>query len=235
FEARDRIAPDGEAPWPKGGIMPRELTHDLYRHFGALVPLEDIRDDRAAVLERCLEVIASSLIQQRERLHDLTFDLLSRLVIEMCPEDVHPDEWELPGLEAAIKERFYVEVDLSRVVDDVDKLIDICWKDVEASLKSREDEYGLYRFSFFVRQIYLKEIDECWIAHLKNIEHLRTGIGLVGYATRDPKNEYKIRGYNLFSEMWDSLEYAVLDQSLQMRLTAEQKRMADEGAEHETT
>ena len=73
-----------------------------------------------------------------------------------------------------------------------------------------------------------------WIAHLKNIEHLRTGIGLVGYATRNPKNEYKIRGFNLFREMWEGIEQTVLDKVINMRLTEEQRRQAEEGAEYET-
>ena len=65
-------------------------------------------------------------------------------------------------------------------------------------------------------------------------EHLRTGIGLVGYATRNPKNEYKLRGFNLFKEMWEGIENTVLRQILSMRLTAEQKQQAEEGAEYET-
>jgi preprotein translocase subunit SecA len=237
IESRDRVPPEGEiAPWPAGGIGARKLTHEVYRHFGAMAPLEDVAEDRAQVIERILDTVSNSLIQQRERIHDLAFDLLSRLVVEMCPEDVHPDEWELEELEKAIKERFYCTVDLSKVVDDVDRLIDQCWEAVEASLVQKEtDAGGLYNFLFYVRMNYLKEIDERWVAHLKNIEHLRTGIGLVGYATRDPKNEYKLRGYNLFKDMWDNLEYAVLDKTLQMQLSEEDKRRAAEGAEHETT
>jgi preprotein translocase subunit SecA len=87
------------------------------------------------------------------------------------------------------------------------------WKQVEALLTQREQEFGLYTYLFYVRKFYLEEIDEQWIAHLKNIEHLRTGIGLVGYATRNPKNEYKLRGYNLFKEMWEGIENTVLARS----------------------
>jgi preprotein translocase subunit SecA len=224
-------------PFPDEGIDTRELTHDLYRHFGAMVPLVDDVEavKREYVVQRSVDVVAASLIQQRERVHDLAFDLLSRLVISLCPADQPPDDWDLRGLEQLIKERFYIDVDLSKVVDDVDKLIDMCWDGVESSLVAREEQAGLYRYLFYVRQIYLKEIDERWVAHLKHIEHLRAGIGLVGYATRDPKNEYKIQGYNLFKEMWDEIEYAVLDQCLKMELSDEQKRLAEEGAEHETT
>ena len=121
-----------------------------------------------------------------------------------------------------------------KMKEDIDKLVDRVWKQVESLLTTREQELGLYTYLFYVRQFYLEEIDEQWIAHLKNIEHLRTGIGLVGYATRNPKNEYKLRGFNLFRERWEGIENTVLKQILSMRLTAEQKQQAEEGAEYET-
>ncbi len=225
----------GEAPFPEGGIVPHELRHDLYRHYGASVPLENVANDRSAIIEQAIDVIARSLIQQRERIHDLLFAQMESIVLDLCPEDVHPDDWDTQGLEAAILERFGATVDLSSVKDSVDDLIERCWQAVEAVLQTKEEEFGLYTFLFYVRQIYLREIDEQWIAHLKNIEHLRTGIGLVGYATRDPKNEYKIRGYNLFKDMWTSIERTVLDHVLKLQLTEEQLRLAEEGAEYETT
>jgi preprotein translocase subunit SecA len=219
---------------PAVGIRPEKLSHELYRHYGALVHLEDVKDDRAKIVARAVDVVARSLIQQRERVHDLAFKLVEEQVIKLCPEDVHPDEWDLDGLEKAMAERFKVKVDLREIEDNLDKLVDRVWKSVEALMTQREQEFGLYTYLFYVRQFYLEEIDEQWIAHLKNIEHLRTGIGLVGYATRNPKNEYKIRGYNLFKDMWEGIESTVMRQILSMRLTAEQKQQAEEGAEYET-
>jgi preprotein translocase subunit SecA len=105
---------------------------------------------------------------------------------------------------------------------------------VEEGLSAKERAFGLYTYLFYIRQLYLGEIDEQWIAHLKNIEHLRTGIGLVGYATRNPKNEYKLRGFNLFKEMWENIEHTVLGRVLQMRLTEEERQAAEEGADYET-
>src|SRR5690606_26954900 len=156
------------------------------------------------------DVVARSLIQQRERLHDLAYKNMEETVIAFCPENVHPDEWDLQGLEKAVREQYGITIDLREASHNVDKVIDQVWQKIEALLTERERQFGLYIYLFYVRQFYLTEIDEQWIAHLKNIEHLRTGIGLMGYATRDPKNEYKIRGYNLFKEMWETIERTVL-------------------------
>ncbi len=234
IEAEGGEVPD-KRPYPEAGIVPHELTHEIYRHYGSLARLDDIKTDRTAVLERITENVASSLIQQRERLMDLAFKLVDDTVGELCPEDVHPDEWDIEGVEKAMLERFHVTLKIAEVEEDIEKLVDRCWEKVQGSLLGRERDYGLYTFLFYVRQIYLHEIDEQWIDHLKNIEHLRAGIGLIGYASKNPKNEYKIRGYTLFKDMWDSIEDTVLEQIIQMRLTQEQKNKAAEGAEHETS
>ena len=54
------------------------------------------------------------------------------------------------------------------------------------------------------RHFYLEEIDRQWVEHLTNMEHLRDGIGLRGYGQRDPKQEYKKEGYDVFVTMMAS-------------------------------
>jgi preprotein translocase subunit SecA len=220
--------------FPAEGIDARELSHEMYRHFGAVVTLEDVRMDRAAVIQRAADVAARSLIQQRERVHDLAFKIVEDVVQETCPRNVHPDEWDIDALEKTVQDRLRVQVSIRTAPDTQDKLVDLVWEAVVKRLVANERAFGLPTMLFHVRRIYLREIDEQWIAHLKNIEHLRTGIGLMSYATRNPKNEYKIRGYNLFRDMWESIERTVLDQVLRMQLSEDDVRRAEQGAEYET-
>ena len=51
------------------------------------------------------------------------------------------------------------------------------------------------------RHVYLEELDKAWVDHLTEMDHLRDGIGLRGYGQKDPKQEYKKEGYNLFVNM----------------------------------
>jgi len=220
--------------WPADGIKPEGLTHELYRHYGAMVDFFDVATDFDAIVSRAEHEIAWALIQQRERLHDLAYEWVSKSVEETCPADVHPDEWEVEDLERLMLERFHVEYKLREIPENLDELVENTFAAVEDMLEQREKEFGLTVYTFHIRRLWLGEIDEQWIAHLKNIEHLRTGIGLVGYATRDPKNEYKLRGYNLFKEAWEGIEQTVLDKVLTLELTEEEKRQAAEGAEYET-
>jgi preprotein translocase subunit SecA len=66
-------------------------------------------------------------------------------------------------------------------------------------------------------------IEQAWVDHLQNMEHLRDGIGLRGYGQRDPKNEYKKEGFNLFLNMMASISSKVLTRLFETKMvTAEQ-------------
>lgn len=56
------------------------------------------------------------------------------------------------------------------------------------------------------RTLLLQFLDSGWKDHLYAMDHLRSGIGLVGYAQIDPKVQYKREGKVLFEKMWESYE-----------------------------
>ncbi|MEM6689490.1 MAG: SEC-C metal-binding domain-containing protein [Planctomycetota bacterium] len=55
------------------------------------------------------------------------------------------------------------------------------------------------------RQTLLTIVDDAWKNHLLTMDHLRSSVGLKGYAQMDPKVEYKREGMRLFDQMWDSI------------------------------
>jgi preprotein translocase subunit SecA len=61
------------------------------------------------------------------------------------------------------------------------------------------------------RSLLLNQLDNSWKNHLYTMDHLRQGIGLVGYAQIDPKTEYKRQGMKEFDSMWDALQDKVSD------------------------
>src|SRR6185312_1274620 len=74
----------------------------------------------------------------------------------------------------------------------------------EKTLDEKEKETGTELLLRVFRHFYLEEIDRQWVEHLTNMEHLRDGIGLRGYGQRDPKQEYKKEGYDVFINMMAS-------------------------------
>jgi preprotein translocase subunit SecA len=83
------------------------------------------------------------------------------------------------------------------------------------------------------RHFYLEEIDRQWVEHLTSMEHLRDGIGLRGYGQRDPKQEYKKEGYDVFMTMMASTSSSVCSKvfKVQVKRENEIERIEREDAE----
>ena len=59
--------------------------------------------------------------------------------------------------------------------------------------------------------VLLQILDSSWMEHLRTMDHLRSSIGLQGYAQIDPKVEYKREGMRIFGEMWNGIGDRVTD------------------------
>src|SRR5262249_28046947 len=57
----------------------------------------------------------------------------------------------------------------------------------------------------------LQILDSSWMEHLRAMDHLRSSIGLQGYAQIDPKVEYKREGMKIFADMWNGVSDKVTD------------------------
>ena len=57
----------------------------------------------------------------------------------------------------------------------------------------------------------LQILDSSWMEHLRAMDHLRSSVGLQGYAQIDPKVEYKREGMKIFAEMWNGVSDKVTD------------------------
>ena len=84
----------------------------------------------------------------------------------------------------------------------------------EEELTEEEIELGIRKLGLFEEQIrnsYLNSIDQRWRAHLQRMEQMRDSIGLMGYAQKDPKKEYKRQGYDMFMEMMFTIKTNVVE------------------------
>jgi preprotein translocase subunit SecA len=79
------------------------------------------------------------------------------------------------------------------------------------ALAEEHASLGYPRFDDFERDILLRILDAQWKDHLHTMDGLREGIGLRGYASRDPKLEYQREGYALFDEMNERIDLQSLD------------------------
>ncbi|NOZ87682.1 MAG: preprotein translocase subunit SecA [Deltaproteobacteria bacterium] len=159
--------------------------------------------------------------EAHDRILGILEDLVIELVDERCPEHVNPEEWDLAGLKEAVKAQFNVLVDPGPGEDmpfTREAIQDKVFDAVEAKLAERIEKIGLPTFRDLARFLHLQDIDQLWKDHLYAMDHLREGIGLRGYAQKDPKQEYKKEGYNMFVAMMHDIETGLISKLMRVQV-----------------
>lgn len=88
-------------------------------------------------------------------------------------------------------------------------------------------------YDSILRYFLLEELDRCWKEHLLAMDQLRDGIGLRGYGQRDPKQEYKREGFNMFQEMIHQIKECVTRDLTRARLQREEPADATDAPSRE--
>ncbi|HEX7456739.1 MAG TPA: preprotein translocase subunit SecA [Candidatus Nanoarchaeia archaeon] len=92
--------------------------------------------------------------------------------------------------------------------------------------EAREKQYGPDVSRQIEKLVLLNTIDSLWINHLEDIDYLREGVGLRGYAARDPLVEYKGEAYKLFEDLMRSIDYEVVHRIYKIQLAPQQSQPA---------
>ncbi|HYO96696.1 MAG TPA: SEC-C metal-binding domain-containing protein, partial [Polyangiaceae bacterium] len=201
------------------------LQHEVYEAWGVKLDLSG-RKERAPieVYEELSKAVPQSLSEQRERVLDLLDRVVSAMVEESCPDNRPPENWDWKGMYQGFEEHFKVRPDSTvEELGDADLLVKRLYETAEQLYIIKEKELGVETALRVFRHMYVEAMDEAWVDHLSNMEHLRDGIGLRGYGQRDPKNEYKKEAYNLFLTMMAKVSSNVL-----VRLFEAQPRRREE-------
>jgi preprotein translocase subunit SecA len=134
-------------------------------------------------------------------------EVVTRLVEEYTPGEVFED-WDLGGMATQAAQLWPLGADLSQVDatrSDREELARVLTEDVLAAYDRREQELGDELMRYLERQILLQIIDNRWREHLYEMDYLREGIHLRGFAQIDPLVAYKNEGFTMFEELMNSI------------------------------
>jgi preprotein translocase subunit SecA len=210
------------------------LRSDIYQFWGYRFDFkENEGKNPRKIYERLMAEIPQSLTEQRERLLDLMDGIVGAMVEESCPSNVPPEDWDHKGIRDGFIEQFGVKPVNFEGVNDREELAHRLYVQAEAAMETREKEMGTELLLRVFRHFYLEEIDREWVEHLTNMEHLRDGIGLRGYGQRDPKQEYKKEGYDIFITMMAATSSNVATKLFKVKMQKETdiERLEREDAE----
>jgi preprotein translocase subunit SecA len=133
-------------------------------------------------------------------------DATERIVSEYTEGD-YQEDWELDALFTQLEQIYPVsyEVDDVKEGSDRDALIDDLRKDVVDAYNEREEDLGHELMRALERFMLLQIIDERWREHLHDMDYLREGIHLRGFAQIDPLVAYKNEGFEMFTQVMNNI------------------------------
>ena len=183
-----------------------------------------LNDQRKVVFEQRLELMNDEDVA--ETVEDMRHALITETVQKFIPENAYPEQWDMDGLDAALKE--ILALDLP--VKDWAKEEGIAGPEVTERIIRRADElmaaktaqYGPDIMRYVEKSILLQTLDHLWREHIGMLDHLRQVVGLRGYAQRDPLNEYKSEAFNLFSALLNRLREVVTAQLMRVEIVTQQ-------------
>jgi preprotein translocase subunit SecA len=156
-------------------------------------------------------------------LEDYVSSILAGLIDQFCPAKAHPDQWDIQGLKDAIFTRFGVDIFAEGVKAETlnrQELGDAIFDRLKERYGSKEILIGPEAMRYHERMIMLSVLDSQWKDHLRDMDHLKEGIGLRGYGQHDPLVEYKRESFDMFEAMMqrfqeDTVRYLYLMQILE--------------------
>ncbi len=156
-------------------------------------------------------------------IEDYVSGILGGLIEEHCPPKAHAGTWDLKALKEAIFTRFGVDVAAEGIPMETlnrTELGDQIFQKLKDRYDAKESLIGADAMRYHERMIMFSVIDQLWKDHLLNMDHLKEGINLRGYAQHDPLVEYKRESYDMFEAMMqrfqeDAVRYLYLMQIIE--------------------
>jgi preprotein translocase subunit SecA len=137
-------------------------------------------------------------------------DLLGDLTHSFLNLEVEPKLWDIDTYAAEIESIYAVDPAKDAGVDfkkmNPMEIEEAIWKKASASYAEKEKLAGGESLRAYERYIMLNIIDSQWKDHLLSIDHVKQGIGLVGYGQKDPLVEYKKQSFDMFQDMLDRID-----------------------------
>ena len=223
---------EGEAiehPWVNKSLERAQAKVEA-RNFDIrkeLLRYDDVMNDqRKAIFDQRLDIMKTDELS--EIISDMRNDVIDDLIDTHMPPKSYAEQWDTQGLYAAVIEHLNLDLPIIAWAEEEGVDADIMRERIEeAADKAMEDKaqaFGAETMEQIQRQVLLQTIDRKWREHLLTLEHLKSVVRFRGYAQRDPLNEYKNEGFQLFEGLLDSLRVDVSKQMGQVRPMTEEER-----------
>ena len=160
----------------------------------------------------------------REMLLEMAEELVDEVLGDIASEKIYPEEWDIQALDDYMMRQFSVPIKkqegaleigsgLSLPLENCDreKLHNAIMDSIQSCYAIKEEGIDPTMMRQLEKMIMLQVVDNLWKDHLLGMDHLKDGVGLRGYAQKNPLTEYKKEGFEMFSRMMHQIREGVTE------------------------
>ena len=217
-----------EHPWVSRAIenAQRKVEGHNFDIRKQVLEFDDVANDqRKVVYEQRNELMAakdvsSTIVSMRATVVDNTISTY------ITPGSID-EQWNIADLSPALKEEFGLDVDIASWLEEDEDLHEETLRErivteIQNQADAKEAMTGAELMRHFEKAITLQTLDSQWKEHLAQMDYLRQGINLRGYAQKDPKQEFKREAFKMFTSMLERIKHDVVSLIARVELRAEE-------------
>ena len=221
---------EGEAiehPWVSKAIenAQRKVEAHNFDIRKQLLQYDDVANDqRKVIYQQRDDLLHSETIS--EAIKNMRLDVLETLFRNYLPENSIDEQWQLEELEQALINEFGMELPIRKWLEADDELTDddLLNKIIshfETAYQEKVEILGEELISRYEKELMLMILDRHWKEHLAAMDYLRQGIGLRGYAQKNPVQEFKRESFEMFTNMLEGIKYEAIQALTRVQIRSE--------------
>jgi preprotein translocase subunit SecA len=193
---------------------------DIRKH---LLEYDDVMNkQREVIYNQRREVLKGEDLKQD--VLEMAQGLADEILARYGDKEMHPSDWDLPGLREGLHHQFNLRIDFrAEELDNttVDGLTEVAVQKITEAYEDKEKRFGAPMLRQLEKIIMLQTIDNLWKDHLLSMDHLKEGIGLRGYGQKNPLQEYQKEGFEMFEDMIHRIQEDVVQKLFTVEIARE--------------
>ena len=223
---------EGEAiehPWVSKAIenAQRKVEAHNFDIRKQLLQYDDVANDqRKVVYQQRDDLLHSESIT--EAISNMRKDVVKAVYRQYVPVNSLDEQWDIDALQQNLLNEFGIDLPIQQWLDDEEEITDEdiydrLFEHFETSYQAKAESLGDELLIRLEKEITLMIVDRHWKDHLAAMDYLRQGIGLRGYAQKNPVQEYKRESFEMFTTMLDNVNYEVVQALTRVQIRSEEQ------------
>ncbi|HKI64980.1 MAG TPA: preprotein translocase subunit SecA [Burkholderiales bacterium] len=201
-----------------------------------LLEYDDVANDQ----RKTIYALRNELLESQDvsaSIAELRAGVLTDIFRGHVPEESVEEQWDIGGLETALKAELNLDLPLKQWLEKEpdlhdETLLERVIEKTHEAYTAKVPEGAEASFRQYERYVMLQILDGHWREHLAALDHLRQGIHLRGYAQKNPKQEYKREAFELFGAMLESVKLEVTKTLAAVEIRATEELAEVDDAQH---